>query len=302
MTCPSCGEPGASLCRACSLKSEIGEIPELVADLEVTVTRQTRGTRSLGGRSGERPLPFDDRPQIEDARRALGEFVVLADRLAWEGVAERLIALTASAILNRDYVPAARLAAEILTEWALDLAGQGASSIDRKAIEVVHVARTKLRAAIDRPPTRLYAGPCGVKVPALVLTEDSGVITPGVHMVTCEGALYAQPGDLAEPYEPRLQCRTCGTRHTVAARHSVCLAAFRDDVLPMPVIVHVLALLAGVTLDPGLVRAWRYRGRIRACMVHGVETYRVSEVMGLALAPGPGGPKLRRPGRPRARM
>lgn len=64
VTC-QCGRPvdGATLCNGCTaaLVADLQAVPDLAAELDVTLARQARFGERNGGRSAEKPLPYDVR-------------------------------------------------------------------------------------------------------------------------------------------------------------------------------------------------------------------------------------------------
>lgn len=88
--CPRCNspdrQPDTTLCFECvkKLRALLVEIRTLVGELELQITRQSVGEKSVGGKSDEAPMMFD-----EKASEALD--IMLATLAAWtEGHSEKL--------------------------------------------------------------------------------------------------------------------------------------------------------------------------------------------------------------------
>lgn len=61
--CPQCARPAptTTLCTDCldTLHRDLDRLPDALTELLTQLSRQARGARGEGGRSAERPLPFD---------------------------------------------------------------------------------------------------------------------------------------------------------------------------------------------------------------------------------------------------
>lgn len=160
------------VCQHCGdrLARALGDVPALWEELDITLTRQARYSEPEG-RGGERSLPFN--LKASDVGRALSGTLN-----TWC----RLIAEERGKDLPEDHPPTvARWMLHHVT-W-LRHHRAGADAVD----EIVS-AVNKVRWAVDRPPERIYAGPC----------QD------------CGGDLYAKP-DAAQ-----VECRPCGVFYDVA--------------------------------------------------------------------------------------
>lgn len=159
--CPACDKPAHNgfLCATCitTLGNDLKAVPDLLVDLEVTITRQDKiGDRQDGGRPSERPLPLRVGPM--EARRYLVEALT-----NWAcGIAGDL-ALFAGERPDKGAAAAEYLVAYLdrvaLYERAGDLA-------DEIGYAVINGQR-----AVDKPLQPVFAGPCG----------------------ECKGYLYAHP-------------------------------------------------------------------------------------------------------------
>jgi len=147
-TAPRCSFPSLNgfLCRNCAdtLKRDLGAIPWLLEDLEVTTTRQDRISDPDGRSGDERPLPI--RLHAMEARRDLN--VTLA---SWTmHIAGRLEGLSGG---GWDEL---RLANYLLDHLGTILTDPAAGQI---ADEIGYARGVCIR-AIDKPVPRVYVGPC----------------------------------------------------------------------------------------------------------------------------------------------
>lgn len=149
-TAPTCGQPVSDgfVCTSClnQLLADLKAVPDLVVELEVTLTRQDRFAGSVGvqARSAEKPLPFHGR-----ASKA-------ASALARElGVWCHDLAGCLGVVVDVEYTPAA------LAGWLVEhvdavrthpAAGELVAGVGRVVAAAVRV--------VDRPVERWYAGPC----------------------------------------------------------------------------------------------------------------------------------------------
>lgn len=145
---PNCSFPQSNgfLCRNCAdvLKRDLGAIPWLLEDLEVTISRQDKLSESSDRSSDEHPLPI--RIDAMEARRDLNG--VLA---AWAmHIAGRLDGLSGS---GWDELRLANYLLDHLSTILTDpAAGQCADEIGN--------ARGLAQRTIDHPTPRVYVGPC----------------------------------------------------------------------------------------------------------------------------------------------
>jgi hypothetical protein len=164
--CPGCRRPvrDGLRCVACTdrMTSDLEDVPWLVTELDLTRSRQDRIGES-GARGGTH-VPLGYRPMAAEVADVLG--LTLAS-------AARDLALTGRA--PRADVPTDPT---LLAGWLLD---------QREALRWEHVIADEVRyavgvtrRAIDRPPERVYLGPCD----------------------RCTHDLYASPGDPAVRGDP----------------------------------------------------------------------------------------------------
>lgn len=162
------------VCQHCAdrLERALGDVPALWEELDTVLTRQARYS-DPEGRGGEKALPFN--LKASDTGEALRGTLN-----TWC----RLIAEERGKDLPEDH-PAA------VARWLLKHVTwlrhhrAGADAVD-EITSAVH----KVRCIVDRPPERIYAGPCA----------------------DCGGDMYGKPGSAS------VICRPCGLEYEVAGR------------------------------------------------------------------------------------
>jgi hypothetical protein len=245
----NCGLPAhdTTICARCSYELERGlaEIPALVTDMDLTLSRQTGVTAQDGGRSAEVALPFNIR--VSEVRANLHGTLVGWVRDIHD---------------DDEFYPSD--ADEDLSRWLL-------ARLDRirvhpaaeQIVDEIGYAVTEARKAVDRAPERLYAGPC-------LTPTDTG---------KCAGELYAKPG--AES----VKCRDCETVHDLEERRTWLLAAAEDYLAHAALIAQaVTGLGAPVTPERIRKWAERGRITARTVDLEGRALYRVGDVIDLLAA------------------
>ncbi len=152
--CANCARPspdGAPICASCAdaLRCSLRNIATFFADLDTVRARQTRyGSGNAGRRSRETPVFFD--PRVRET-----EWVARNTLTGWV----RVIADQHNAILPHNAVgtECAWLIAHV--EW---LRHHEAAV---EAYDELTDLEAHLRRLVDRPPERIYSGPCTALVP-----------------------------------------------------------------------------------------------------------------------------------------
>lgn len=263
--------PGSlRICGACTaeLARELEAVPELVEDLDLAISRQTKLTSgSVGGRSPERPLPWNER-----ASEAADHLSVIL--MGWARVLNSTVQPLQGpacqdcahpsclyADLGREPHRHPAAAADFLRRHAYALIAHPAGP---DAVEEILTAVRNARYATDTPPRDLiYAGPCDV----------------------CDADLYARP-DAA-----RVACRWCrdddGERlvYEVLARRKWMKEALKDRELPAPAIARALTSLIR-PIKPALLHTWVARQKLHPTGLDDLERmlFRVGDVMDLMAA------------------
>lgn len=203
---PSCARPcheGTYLCDGCAdtLADTLTEMPELLADLELTATRQARTGEAGHHLTGhEYGLPFH------------------LDAAALLDTVENMLTAIASAVMAGEYgarpegYRPASLCVWLSTRLAYlrgqREAGDWAASVARFKHEMTRM--------VDSRPERVYCGPCGAPV------EDPG--DPSRTM-SCPADLYAQR------HRARIVCQACRAQHDMAERQAWLDALAMDSLL-----------------------------------------------------------------------
>lgn len=259
--CGVCAAPtgdGARLCRTHTddLRDQLVGVPErvigaveLAAELDVTVTRQSRTTtRTEGRRTPERPLPWN-----ENASAAA--HILNTTLNAWALDVSRLGEDERDRLAD---IPAADTAA--VAEWlARNLSTLRHHPEAGQAHDEILSAIREARRAIDRPADPVPFGPCGRSF------EDGTV---------CQAVLYGQLD------RPQVRCRDCGALHPIRDRLEWMLEHLRGLIATLPELV-AIAKLAGKRTTEDSLRLMADRGRFEQAGVdvRGRPTYRVADVM-----------------------
>lgn len=225
--CPGSGPHGASL--------------DLLAEVEVTIARQTRGSDRVGGQSRERPLPVHF-GAVEERDRATN--VVLT---WWRDAgmllpgARRGPGDTEPPNLGASVTPTrseAQRAAQALAQRPVWIAAHPA------AVELcadIAEAVERLARITDRPPERHYLGPC------LSIDLDG----------------QECPGDVHQTGARPPECDQCGATHSADDRQAWIADMVQDQLVTAAEAAGALSAW-GETITSGLVRKWAERGRIVA--------------------------------------
>jgi hypothetical protein len=269
ITCssPTCINPANQyVCGVClgRLAGDLAELPDLVADLDDTVARQTRTGHRVGSRPAETGLPYNlGAAEVrDDLRNVMSTWI----RDLWESYGPGREIPTAESGLD----------GEPLTEWVLDpldlddTVPEMAKWLRRhpswiedhpaggELVDEITDAVERVRRAVDLPPARVYCGPCP----------------------DCGADLYARPERAI------VGCRECDARHDVEALRAELLDAARGTLATAAEIARALPRLLGRDLSANTVRTWARAGKItrRKPDKQGRPRYLVGEVIDRALA------------------
>jgi hypothetical protein len=222
----------AYLCRTHTdtLVAELRDVPDLYADLDVTITRQNRTTAERnGGRSSTRPLPWNE--YASEARTelwsTLNAWALDVSQLG-EDERDHLVDV------NQHDVPG--VARWLVRNIATLRLHAEAGTAHAQIIGAIHRARQ----AVDRPPDEVTYGPC-------LYTEEG--------RVPCQRYLYGPPG------KDFIRCRQCGAEHSTAARKEWMLENVRA-MTGTAVEVSAFLTLAGIKVTVNSIRSMATRGRI----------------------------------------
>lgn len=269
MTAQRCevhGQPlhDAMLCRTCveTLTRDLGDLPALFHELDVTLTKQAvMGGGLVGDRTKANPLPFNTQAAntMRDTHRQLRLWVFQLRTPQMRPVQNDPVAL---ARWLHSYV--GRLAQHPL---AVEIAAD------------VHQMCRDLRHATDLGPDRLFAGPCA----GTVVVDD--VERPCMEPDPADPAgKRMRPTEMsAVAGKPVITCRRCGTRYDADERRQWLLEAAQDQLAHAELIGRAAPAL-GVDITPAAVRGYADRGRIVAhgLDVQGRPLYRLGDVIDVA--------------------
>jgi hypothetical protein len=249
--CGKCKDPTElTLCHNCAtaLRIELGDVPALLADLDITRSRQDQLLAPYGNMpgSGENPLPF--KTNIAEVvwvlHHTLASWVTTLDggEPAPRGRFPKDTPTTA--------VLARRVLAGVTTICVRADAGQLADEIT----SAIHQARH----AIDRPhDRRQFLGPC-----AALLPDHS----------TCRQEVYGLAWKLTTG------CPACGAIHNIADRQKWLLDIAQDRLGTSTEIAGFLRT-AGVGCTPSQIRGYVARGRLAPAPDTQPPLYRMRDVL-----------------------
>jgi hypothetical protein len=266
------------LCRQCVRRAEriLGDLPSLARDVEITASRQDRvatggsghapaqpreskpGEEKVGLAIAERPLPVnfaaDERARHPDVFGLLFEW---ADHVAaWHRV-QGLPVFAASLPLT---VTVPRAVAVLLryADW-MRLTEQGPD-----LAHALYTIRRELRRIVDKPPSRVYAGPCKARV---AITDDDGAV---IGAKRCELSLFRRWDsdsivcDGYVPGEPLIPMLGCGKVHAATDRKDFLVDQVRMQLLPLKLVWESLyILLPNCQVDWPTAQQWTRARRIR---------------------------------------
>ena len=241
----------ATLCSRCTwdVERDLGDVPALVDELDLTLSRQTAIGYREGGRSAETALPFN--VSASDVRDNLKATLV--------GWVRDLHEQTPDAAWPDDTAAAC-------SRWLLARIGDiRVHPAGDQLRDEIGYAVGEARRIVDRPADRMYVGPCRSDVDGVICAEE----------------LYAKLGD------DTIKCRACGTRHDTSERRAWLLAAVDDQLAHATLAARAVSGL-GVDVTPERIRKWKERGRIMPHSVdrEGRPLYRIEDVVALAMADG----------------
>ncbi len=235
---PQCDRPAAGgfLCGSClaTLRRDLEAVPDLLADLEVTVSRQDKLADPSGRSTDERPLPL--RPGPLEARDTL-----TATLGAWThhvaartGTGTRVFGAQASALW---------LLADLDVVRSDPDAGQLADEIGFAVVTA--------RRAVDKRLQRSYLGPCMNE-----LSEHARKARPGAEF--CLHDLYAHP----HAVEVTCEADGCGATWGVAELREWLLGEAEDQLRTATELSRALPDLLRIHITAATIRGWYRHGKI----------------------------------------
>lgn len=229
--CPVCGRPQSMglLDDYCTTKLErdLGDVAAIVAELDITLSRQARIGTS-GGKSGVMPNHRDGYHQ--------------GASLAAEALTNTLTTWA------RDVKGVTIAAAGIPATTASWMLLQSIPQIRKhpavsELVDEITDAIAQARRVVDRPADRVYLGQCMVETP-----------DPDGRQVTCLAELWAR----AKASE--VTCTVCGTEHEVAERRDKMLLKAEDMIVTVKEASYILGEVGGIRVTQASIRGYLHRG------------------------------------------
>lgn len=270
-TCPSCGcEQGAGLlCSAETdrLECDLGDVAAIVAELDVTLSRQARIGTS-GGKSG---VMANHRDGFHgEASRTLGTLTNTLGTWARDVSGETwLPALSIVRVGRNPHTKTEgpfclscphRSCMKIRTEErreaphpAMQAAGLLLSAIPlvrrhpavSELVDEITYAVSLARRDVDRPADRIYLGQCMVETP-----------DPDGRQVTCLAEIWARPS------AAEVRCTVCMTEHPVAERRAWLLTKAADMIVTVKEAASYLGEVGGIKVTESSIRGYLHRHRL----------------------------------------
>jgi hypothetical protein len=249
--CPCCLSPQDQglACATCTIRieTELRAIPELVRELDVTLSKQDRiGT---GGKAGKGSAHLK-------APVNLG-------------------ALQAKAYITDTLIPwATALGGPAWTQYGMgtthaaryllaDIDTIRAHQQVALLLEQLTTATRQARHTIDRPAERRYLGQCAV--PLAEFTEEER---------PCDGELYAHP-DATD-----VRCPACAITHNVTDRRTWLLQQAADRLVTVREASQYLGSIGDVQVSQAAIRGYIHRGRLTTT-IHGPTRFRLGDLLEL---------------------
>jgi hypothetical protein len=238
-TCPSCyaRQDAGLLCSACCdrLERDLGDVPAIVAELDITLSRQARiGTASgPGGLARERtPINWSS----SDPRWVLGNVL---GTWARDVSGETWRPTQAEAMVRGG---ATRSAARfLLSEVPLIRRHPAVEELVDQVTDAIHLARR----TVDRPADRQYLGTCRMETP-----DEEG------RLVTCLEEVWARRG------ASEVRCESCGITHGVVERRAWLLDQSRDMLFTVKEAAQMMGDVGGIRVTEASIRGYLHRGKI----------------------------------------
>jgi hypothetical protein len=289
MTVPTCatgcGRPSADafLCRGCTarLTRAYAELPSQLADLEVTLTRQSKAGRgdSKATKKAEQPLPFDFATDevADEVRNALTTQIrhicesrkldLPSFKQQHDGTARPARGPIHSdcehgscVTMRRERRPA-MVTMQAMAQWLLAAVpairqDEAAADLYSGTLSIV----AKLRSAVDNHEKR-FAGPCTATIHAATISaatdastrEEGIVITPETRVCGADLRLRHNA--------PTITCRECGAEYDTIKHLQGLLTSMTEK---MALISYIDAMISAAGyVRPGTVAKWLQRDEKR---------------------------------------
>ena len=239
---PQCDNPphDGFLCSSCvaTLRRDLSAVPYLLADLDITISKQDRLSDSEKRASSERPLPLRLEPM--EAKRDLAE--TLANWVQHvvtqhNAVPPHDIPAVAPYVNKRGALVEQRTNRQVLALAAWMVGHLGDVLIDPEAgnlADEIGYAVITAQRAVDKPLQLVYAGPCD----------------------ECTTDLYAHPR------KAEVACRGCDAVYDITSRRQWLLGQAEDQLLTATEMSRALPGLLQKPLTAAMIRGLAFRGRL----------------------------------------
>jgi hypothetical protein len=238
--CPVCGCDQAEglLCATDTdrLERDLGDVPALVAELDVTISRMDR-VPSGGG--APRHADPDEEP-------GLASIAHTRTPIGWGAVRARDDLTNVLTTWARDVTQwkphpytasPVRTAAKLLLTYISEIRRHPAAN---ELVDEITDAIRQARRAVDRPADRVYLGQC--------FYEENDQ--------TCYEELYANPG------ASEVRCKVCGITHEVAERRAWLLRRAQDMLFTVEQASQMMGDIGGVKVTQASIRGYVLRKRL----------------------------------------
>jgi hypothetical protein len=237
--CPvcGCGSVDSLLCHAdtSALERELGDVAAIVAELDVTLSKQAR----IGNASGPSGLARERTPvnwSSSDPRWVLGNVL---STWARDVSGETWRPTQTEAMVRGGATKSA--ARFLLSEVPLIRRHPAVEELVDQITDAVRLARR----TVDRPTDRQYLGTC-----LMENRDDHG------HMVTCLEEVWARPG------ASEVQCKVCGTDHPVVERRAWLLKKAEDMLCTVREASSYMGEVGHIMVTQSAIRGYIHRGKI----------------------------------------
>lgn len=251
-TCPICSAPqdAGLACHSCTtrLERDLGDVASIVADLDVSLSKQARiGSSGTAGLARERsPINVGAMQAGDNLANVLTTWArdILGGRTTGSLVSHPAVA---GSYVLLSHIP------EIRRHPAVnELANQ------------IHDAISQARRAVDRPADRIYLGQC--------YYEDEGV--------TCYEELYASSGASS------VTCKVCTMTHPVAERRAWLLKRAEDMLFTAAEASQMMGEVGHITITQASIRGYLHRGRIAYRAPVEAKRFRLGDLLAVVVDEG----------------
>jgi hypothetical protein len=235
-TCPCCGNPQAQglLDDSCTsrLERELGDVAAIVADLDVTLSRQAKiGSAGKSGKGWAREkLPIH--MGAVEAADVLANTLTTWARDVWDdgpipgNVTVKLGTASAARILL-GHIPEIRRHPAVV-----------------ELVDEITDAIRQARHAVDRPADRVYFGACYSETP-----DEDG------RLITCVEEIWASPA------ATEVTCRVCATEWEIAERRAWLLQRAKDMLVTVPQASEYIGEIGHIKVTQASIRGYLQRKR-----------------------------------------